>query len=52
MKMQSIADFRWSKADFSRTQEVCHVIHTFFGSSLGKVYLCQVLSLQDICDRF
>ena len=31
------ADF-WSKnADVSRTQEVCHVIHTFFGSSLDKV---------------
>ena len=31
---------------------VCHVIHMFFGSSLGKVQLCQVLSLQDMCDRF
>ena len=24
-------------ADVSRTQGVCHVIHIFFGSSLGKV---------------
>ena len=24
-------------ADFSRTQRVCHVIHTFFGLSLGEV---------------
>ena len=32
-----IADFRWKNADVSRTQGVCHVIHIFFGSSLGKV---------------
>ena len=31
------ADFRLKKADVSRTQKVCHVIHIFFGSSLGKV---------------
>ena len=31
------ADFRRKNADFSITQEVCHVIDTFFGSSLGKV---------------
>ena len=32
-----VADF-WSKnADLSRTQEVCHVIHILFGSSLDKV---------------
>ena len=46
IKMQSIpvfpditkiADFRWKNADVSRTQGVCHVIHIFFGSSLGKV---------------
>ena len=24
-------------ANVSRTQRVCHMIHTFFGSSLGKV---------------
>ena len=30
---------------FCRTQGVCHVIHIFFGSSFGKVYLRQVLSL-------
>ena len=27
-------------------------VYMFFGSSLDKVYLCQVLSLKDICDRF
>ena len=46
-----IATFRdlWYKNDdASRTQVVCHVIHLFFGSSLGKVLLCQVSSLQDI----
>ena len=31
------ADFRWKNADFSRTQEMCHVIYIFFISSLGKV---------------
>ena len=45
--MQSIAvffdiakfiDFRLKHADVSRTQGVCHLIHIFFGSSLGKVY--------------
>ena len=30
---------------------MCHV-YIFFGSSLGKVYLCQVSLLQDMCDRF
>ena len=38
-------DFLWKNADVSRTQGVCHVIHIFFGSSLGKVELCQVSSL-------
>ena len=31
------ADFRWKNADASRTQGLCHVIHIFFESSLGKV---------------
>ena len=30
-------DFQWKNADVSRSQEVCHVIQIFFGSSLGKV---------------
>ena len=30
------ADFRSKNADVSRTQEVCHVIYIFPGSSLGK----------------
>ena len=30
-------DSRSKNADVSRTQGVCHVIHMFFGSSLGKV---------------
>ena len=46
MEMQSISvflditevvDFSWKNADVSRTQGVCHMIHIFFGSSLGKV---------------
>ena len=31
------ADFQWLNADISWTQEVCHVIHIFVGSSLSKV---------------
>ena len=31
------ADFWWRNAVANRTQGVCHVIQTFFGSSLGKV---------------
>ena len=46
MKMQSVyvflditkfADARRKNADVSRTHGVCHVIHIFFGSSLGKI---------------
>ena len=32
-----VADFQWKNADASGTQEVCHVIDIFFGSSLSKV---------------
>ena len=32
-------------ADVSRTQGVCLAIDVFFGSSLGKLLLCQVSSL-------
>ena len=31
------ADFWWKNADVSRTQAVRHLIHIYFGSSLGKV---------------
>ena len=31
------ADFQRKSADVRRIQGVCHVIFTFFGSSLGKV---------------
>ena len=31
------ADFRWKKADVSRTQDMRHVIYVFSASSLGKV---------------
>ena len=31
------ADFWLKNADANRSQGVCHVIHIFFGSSLGKV---------------
>ena len=33
----NIAEFSWKKADVNRTQAMCHVIYTFFGSYLGKV---------------
>ena len=37
-----VADFSLKNADISRTQGVCHMIYIIFGSSLGKVQLCQV----------
>ena len=37
LDIANFADFRWKKADVSRTYWVCHVIHIFFGSSLGNV---------------
>ena len=45
-KMQSIsvfldiakfAEFQLNYVDVSRTDGVCHMIHTFFGPSFGKV---------------
>ena len=44
--------FSIKNGDVSRTQDVCHVIHIVFRSSLGKVWLCHVLSLFDMCDSF
>ena len=37
LDIAKVADFRWKNADISRTQGECHVIHIFFGSSLGYV---------------
>ena len=37
LDIENYADFRRKIADVTRTQEVCHVIYIFFGSSLGKV---------------
>ena len=37
LDMTKFTDFRLKNADVNRTQGVCHVIHIFFGSSLGKV---------------
>ena len=37
LDIAKFADFRRKIADVNRTQGVCHVIHIFFGSSLGKV---------------
>ena len=37
LNITKVADFRWKKADVSRTQEMCHVIYVFSASSLGKV---------------
>ena len=40
--IEKFADFQWKNADVSRTQGMCHMIHTFFGPSIGKVKLHQV----------
>ena len=37
LDITKFADFNWKNADVSRSQGVCHVIHIFFGSSLGKI---------------
>ena len=37
LDMTKFTDFRLKNADVNRTQGLCHVIHIFFGSSLGKV---------------
>ena len=37
LDIAKFADFWCKNADVSRTQEVRHAIHIFFGSSLGKV---------------
>ena len=41
-----VADFRWQNS-----RDVSHDLYIFL-SSLGKVYLCQVSSLLDMCDRY
>ena len=45
LDIAKFADFRWKIADVKRTKGVYHVIYIFFGSFLGKVYVCQVSSL-------
>ena len=37
LDIAKFSDFQWKNADVNRTQGVCHLIHIFFGSSLGKV---------------
>ena len=37
LDVAKFADFRSKTADLSRTQEMCYVIHIFFGFSLGQV---------------
>ena len=37
LDVAKFADFRGENANVSRTQGMCHVIYTFFGSFLVKV---------------
>ena len=37
LDIAKFADFQRKNANVSRPQGVCHAIHIFFGSSLGKV---------------
>ena len=37
LDIAKFADFWLKNADVSRSQEVCHVTHIVFGTSLGKV---------------
>ena len=38
-----IANFWWKNADVSRAKGLCCMIHIFFGSSLGKVELYNIV---------
>ena len=42
LDIEKFEGFWWKGADFSKTQGVCHAIHIFFASTLGKDLLCQV----------
>ena len=37
LDIKKITEFHWKNADVGITREMYHVIHIFFGSSLGKV---------------
>ena len=37
LDIEKFVDFWWKNVDVSRFQGACHVIHVFFGSSLGKI---------------
>ena len=37
LDVAKFTDFQRKNTDVSRTQGTCHVIYTFFGSSLDKV---------------
>ena len=60
MKIQSVSiyvdiakfDDFLENADIDRTQAVYHMTYIFFESSFGKVYMCQVLSMSDMCATF
>ena len=52
LDITKVADLRLKSPDASKTHGVCHVIFIIFGSGLGKVQLCQISSLKDMCDRF
>ena len=36
LDIAKLADFPWKNVDVNRIQGVSHLIHIFFGSSLGK----------------
>ena len=45
LDITKFADFRLKNADVSRTEVLHHVIHIFFGSSLGKVRKFKILKI-------
>ena len=52
LDIAGFGDFRWADAGVGGDQRACRVIHMFFGSSLGRVLLCQVSLLWDMGDNF
>ena len=37
LDIEKFTSFRWKNAHVSKTPGFCHLIHIFFGSTLGKV---------------
>ena len=48
LDITKVDSLRWKNAWVSKTEELCHVVYMFFGSSLGKVKGPSVSSPQKV----